>query len=384
MDHPARILVISPTDLRKDPRVFRQLTLLRENYALTAAGFADPQLPGVEFIPLAQRTRSWGARVRRTALLLFRRYDHYYAQLEFVRSLRLALARRTFDLVIANDAESWPVGVELGRGGRVLLDAHEYSPREFEDKWLWRILYQRYVTNLCRRYLHRGDSCLTVCQGIADEYAQVFGVRPLVLMNTAPRRIASPLPVPPDRIRMIHHGAAMPSRKIENMILALRFLDGRFSLDLMLVASDPRYLAKLMRLAKADPRIRFRPPVPMQKIAEETTEYEVGLFLLEPTNFNYLHALPNKFFEFVQSRLAVVVGPSPEMSRLIKTYGFGLVAADYSPEGLAAVLKTLTPERIAEMKSNAHHAAERLCWEEERKVLTEEVRRLIDLGPCAA
>jgi hypothetical protein len=31
-------------------------------------------------------------------------------------------------------------------------------------------------------------------------------------------------------------------------------------------------------------------------------------------------ALPNKFFEFIQARLAVAIWPSPEMSKITKTF----------------------------------------------------------------
>jgi hypothetical protein len=61
--------------------------------------------------------------------LATRQFSRYCDHLEFVRRARAALAGREFDLILANDAESWPLGLELRRRGRVLCDAHEYSLR---------------------------------------------------------------------------------------------------------------------------------------------------------------------------------------------------------------------------------------------------------------
>jgi hypothetical protein len=358
--------------------------LLVQLGAVSAAGFADPEIEGVDFIDVTSRRKALEPRVRAALQLKLHRFDAYYWSLNCVRRAVEALGGKRFDLIIANDSDTWPLAVSLRGSGRVLFDAHEFPPREFEDLWWWRMLLQPCREYICRRYLRQADGVTTVCTGIAEEFDRCYGVHPAVVMNMPPVRTAPPLPVPQDRIRLIHHGIAIRSRKIENMILALDHLDERFTLDLMLTGSDARYLAKLRHLAGSRPSVRFRTPVPMERIPEETRDYEVGLFLLEPTNFNYLHALPNKFFEFIQARLAVAIGPSPEMARLVCAHDLGVVAEDFTPAALARALQTLTPEKIAHYKQNAHRAAAILCWEHESEILLDEVRRLLPSDPCAA
>lgn len=379
-----RILVFSPSNLATDPRVHRQLELLQGSCTLTAAGLVDPGLAGVEFVPLTSRRKTWPRRFLAGSHLLARQFTKYYADLGFIRSARSTLSGREFDVIIANDAESWPLGLELRRRGRVLFDAHEYAPREFEHAWWWRVLYQPYKTDLCHRFLGHADGMLTVCPGIADEYARVFGVRPVVVMNVPMAARLSPAPATAGRVRMIHHGGAIPARKIENMIRMLDYLDERFTLDLMLVPSDPRYVDQLRRLASNRRRVRFINPVPMPQIAATINRYDLGVYLLEPNSFNNLHALPNKFFEFIQARLGVAIGPSPEMARIVRAHACGVVAESFRPEALAAMLRAITPGQIASWKEHAHRAADRLCWEEESHVLRREIDRLLALGPCAA
>jgi hypothetical protein len=183
---------------------------------------------------------------------------------------------------------------------------------------------------------------------------------------------------------MIHHGAASPSRKIETMIAMMGYLDDRFSLDLMLVAGDPAYHRFLRSRAADNPRVRFLDPVAPDQIIATTRAYDIGLFLLPPTNFNYRHALPNKFFEFVQARLAIAIGPSPEMSRLVREHHLGIVSADFTPRALAASLNSLTSSQIDAFKDASHAASAVLSWDHERETLRREVARLLALPPCVA
>jgi glycosyltransferase involved in cell wall biosynthesis len=375
----SRILCLSFSDLHSDPRVYRQIALLSADHDVTAAGFSDPELPGVRFVEVAVPTKSSRRRALAAARLQLRRYESYYWDVGQVAFARRALAGGAYDLIVANETDTWPLAFALGEanGARVLLDAHEYAPREFDDLRWWRWIYQRYRRHLCAAMLPRADAVTTVCDGIAAEYERCFGVRPAVVMNAASLRALTPSALDGDRVRMVHHGFAIRSRRIENMILALDHLDERFSLDLMLVGNDVDYLASLRELADARPRARFVPPVAAHRLPEETRGYDVGLFLLEPTNFNYVHALPNKFFEFIQARLAVAIGPSPEMARLVREFDCGVVAGDFRPESLAGELSALTPESLARLKLNAHGAAEALSWEREREKLRALVRGLL-------
>jgi len=181
-------------------------------------------------------------------------------------------------------------------------------------------------------------------------------------------------------LRVIHHGVAMPHRKIENMIDMMEHLDQRFRLDLMLMPTVPKYLESLEQRARRDGRIRFLPPVPMQDLVTFSSAYDIGLFLLEPSSFNNLHVLPNKFFEFIQSRLAVAIGPSPEMARIVEKYECGVVAHSFAPADMAQALMQLDAERIDHFKRQADAAARELCFERTSEVLFTLVERVLSRG----
>jgi glycosyltransferase involved in cell wall biosynthesis len=177
----------------------------------------------------------------------------------------------------------------------------------------------------------------------------------------------APTPVSADRIRLVHHGAAVPARRLEQMVVLGPLLGPRFELTFMLVESDPAYFARLRDRAAGHPRTVFRPPVPMPELPARLNEFDLGVYLLEPNSFNNRYALPNKFFEFLQGRLGVAVGPSPEMARIVRDTGAGIVAPDFRPESLAAALNRLTADDVRRFKEAAHAAAREYSAEVNRE-----------------
>lgn len=378
-----KLLIISYSPIARDPRVMRQIHALKSEYQITVVGLAPfPQIDDAEFITVSLIPK-FARKVVRALQLLSRCFESAYWQSQLVRSTENQLIGRTFDLAIANDIVAVPVALKIAAGSPVIFDGHEYSPREFENSRLWRIFLQRYMTYLCTRYLPMTSSSMTVCQGIADEYRAHFHISPIVVYNSP---LYQELPVNHTSatcIRLIHHGISARSRHLECMIDMMEYLDERFTLDLMLVNSDPAYFSELQQRASNNPKIRFRNPVPMEEISKTINIYDIGLFLLPPVNFNYRFALPNKFFEFIQARLAIAIGPSPEMAALVKEWGIGIIAEDFRPQTLADNLNALSIDQIQKMKQQSAIAAEQIHSGIVTLQLRELVKTTLATAPCS-
>jgi glycosyltransferase involved in cell wall biosynthesis len=263
------------------------------------------------------------------------------------------------DVVLANDVESLPAALALGP--RVVFDAHEYAPLQFEDQWRFNLFWKRYKKYLCDTYVPRAEATMTVSEGIAERFEQDTGRRPSVVTNAPDYEDIRPAPRrSDDTIRLIHHGRLSASRRLGEMIRVMDFLDDRFELNLMLVQNDRAALERLRRSAKGNPRVRLLAPVPMRDIPKALNAFDVGLVLFPPVTFNLRHALPNKFFEFVQARLAIATGPSEEMAAIVHRYGLGIVSDDFAPESMAAALTALNRDAIEAFKQHAHEAAHAL------------------------
>lgn len=367
-----RVLILSFSDLARDPRVSKQIRLLSQTHNVVAAGYGNPiEGENISFVPLRAKPRSVLQRLVAAGFLAARAFECAYWTHPTIMSALDALADCRVDAIVANDIEALPLACRIGAGrARIVFDAHEYAPREFEDSWMWRTFFQRYKTYLCRQYIPHANAMLTVSHGIAEEFARTFGVDAKVLPNTPPFFDLAPQRARPDIVRLVHHGDANPSRKLERIIDAMRYLDDRFTLDFYLMRNHhEKHYQRLVALAQGDKRITFHAPVPMVSLPETLNQYDVGVYLLDPTSFNNRFALPNKFFEFIQARIAVVIGPSPEMAHFVERYRLGMVSGDFTPRSLANLLSRLTPAELDRFKSNVDVAARDLCYERTGQVL---------------
>ncbi len=307
-------------------------------------------------------------------------FEAVYRASEPVRKAAEALADHDFGLIVANDIYTLPVAQEFRGQAKILFDAHEYAPREFEHWFLWRFFMQKYKQHLCRMHIPQVEAMTTVGLAIADEYARAFGVRPSVVLN-APYYHATPrVPRDGDVIRMVHHGSASPPRRLEIMIDAMAHLDERFRLDFILIPEAPGYIEALKHRASSDRRIAFVPPVLPDEIVEMLSDYDVGLCTYAPYSFNGLYALPNKLFDFIQARLCIAANPLPEVTRLVEQYNCGIVAKDFTPTALAETLRTLDRQKVEACRQAADVAAADLCYERSAEVLLDSARRLLGLG----
>lgn len=118
-------------------------------------------------------------------------------------------------------------------------------------------------------------------------------------------------------------------------------------------------------------------PVSFSEICPMLNTYDIGLSIFEPTTFNLKHCLPNKLFEFIQARLMVAIGPSPDMAELVREYQCGIISESFNPQSMANLLNKLKPEEIMYFKNQSDKAAKVLCFEEESKKLKKIINSLL-------
>lgn len=285
-----------------------------------------------------------------------------------------------FNLVIVEDLLLLnPIIQNKHRDTKIIFDAREYLPREFESSFKFNFFDKpRNILSL-KKGIPRVDAFYTVCDALANEYEVDFKVRPTVVRSTpflSNNHSRAMVDIP---IKMVHHGNANVDRGIKAMIEVAKRLGSKFTLDLYLVG-DEKNIRCLRNVAKDYSNIRFQDPVEFRAINSMLVSYDIGFYLLQPTSFNNRYALPNKFFEFIQAGLAVIVGPSPEMASLVTKYSCGTVAADFTIDSMVRLLERLSYEDIAHYKAAARLAAQELCWERESMKLSSLVKDVLTTG----
>lgn len=281
------------------------------------------------------------------------------------------------DLIILHGIEHlpWVYPVVEKLKCKIILNLHEYYPLEFEDDEQWLKTTKLYYDKLLKKYGKLVDAYFVVCESIISKYKK-DGLSNLYLVrNTKPFYELRPIVTNSDKLRMIHHGVCNSSRKIEFMIEVMKFLPENYYLDLMLVPDRVNY-TNLINLAKDDHRIRFINPVITEDIPLFINNYDIGIFLLPPVNFNYLNALPNKLFEYIQGRLAIVVSPNPEMKKLVEDYSVGKASKDYTPKEFANTILSISKEELNQFKINSNKAAMILNDEKECRTIKDVIKNL--------
>lgn len=373
------LLIISFSNLDRDPRVNRQIRFFCNIYRVITIGLADSNINNVRYIPTINYSKSKLDKIKTLIQLGLKKHESYYWHQPHIIDCLKKLVDIEVDLIIANDIDSLPLALKVAKSAKVIFDAHEYAPKEFEDRLLFKLFFQPYKTYLCNSYIPRVDRMITVCQGIADTYEKDTGVKPMVITNAPDYEDIKPqlLDDSNSKIRLIHHGGAIASRKIENMIKMMDYLDDRFELNLMLVSASKNYIEFLKKVAKSKYNIHFLEPVPMKELSCYLNQYDLGIYILEPNSFNNFHALPNKFFEFIQARLGVAIAPSPEMAKIVKEYDLGVVADDFHPQSLAKVLMKIDRTKINYYKQNCHNIANLMSAEQNREKLLDLVQEVL-------
>jgi hypothetical protein len=359
-----KVLVISPTAFEMNLTMGRYAEVLKDKdkYDLTffctdaveAAKQFNIQKIDVEFY-----TRpSFINKVIISLLSLLRLYPLIF-KLSGFRMIKSAIAKQQYDLIICQGVIFLPAifGVKSA-GTKVILDAQEYYPREFEESFIWRLIKQPVVYYLCRTYLRRVDLFFTLGEIIAQEFTKQFGVECKVIYNDLPfNNTRLSFDAGKKEIRIIHHGAAMPSRQIELMIKVAELLEPRFTLDLLLVKSSPAYYSYLEGLVEKQDRVRLIEPIPTSQLIDFAAQYDIGLFLVQPSNFSYLNCCPTKFWQFIQSGLCLATGPFPELVKFIDTHKLGVYGSDFTPAKLADKINALSALDVYEYRKNSVQAS---------------------------
>lgn len=371
-DRP-RILSISLSPLIADARVLRQLSVLARHGHVTSLGYG-PQPDVVDaHLQVEGGLASLPQTFTGVARLAVRAHTASELAAPAVRRALELVGTERFDLVVANDARVLALAHHVAQGAPVWADMHEWAPEERTHVLSWRLLVAPFMTHLCRRYLPKSAAVTTVGARIAELYREHFGVEARVMRNSSRWQSleAGTGPIDNDApIRLVHSGAAIGGRSLETMIDVVRRLDERYTLDLFLVPGGDggKYLRELQERAAGEDRIRFREPVAPADLPVTLNAYDVGVFWIPPTHTNARLTLPNKFFDFVQARLAVAVGPSVEMADLVRKYELGAVSAGFTVQECLESLRGLDAAAIRAAKQSADAAARELSFETDATV----------------
>lgn len=372
------LLIVSFSNISADSRVLRQISALSHDFTVHTVGYG-PVPPGSTTHLQVPSSHSLLTKIVGLLLLLTRRFDLFFKRWFNNHLVNPFIVQLNPAVTILNDVTAWPIASTLTPGTSI-LDAHEYSLMELSDQLIWSLFLKPFKT-WCASHASLAAYNFSVEQHLCTLWSQFSGRPFLLLPNSS--SYAPPLVhshSTSSNIRVLHHGVAHPSRRIEHMIEAIYLAGPTFQGTFLLNGSDRRYLQRLRQLSSSLSS-KILPPIPQEDLISYGSSFDLAILSIYPSNLNYKYCLPNKLFQFIQSRLPIVCGPTPSISKLVQQYEIGVVAADFTPASLAKALKTVTPASLSTMRANLEIAAADLCWENDQVPLVNAARSITLLRP---
>ncbi|HYI66930.1 MAG TPA: glycosyltransferase family 4 protein [Candidatus Limnocylindrales bacterium] len=298
--------------------------------------------------------------------------------LRYASVLRRALEEAGPDILHAHDSDALgPVAAAAKRLHRPFVyDAHElWLGRPPRDRGrAYRLLYRAWYGALERRTVPKAAAHITVSPPIARHLKRRYGIGRVELVANYPeysgpvtRRELRELTdaVPSAAPIILHLGAYLPDRGLEQVVEALRDVPGA---HLVLLGAGDRG-SEIVRYAAGlgvGDRVHPLPPVPSDDVTSYAASATIGIAPILPTTLNNAYSLPNKLFQYMAAGLPVVASNLPQMREIVEGSGAGVTVDSRDITSLSATLRELLGDRdrLAAMGDSARRAVEeRYNWD---------------------
>lgn len=317
--------------------------------------------------------RQWGwklrlmAWLRRTFAGTLAGVDALRDWLRWNRAATDACIDQAPDLVLSTDFDALLAGWRIKRrtGCALIYDAHELwvdmpSRARISDS------FRRLFILLERRLVRDADLSMTVGAGVAREMASRLDIVPPVVVFNGPERVLAPVQESVGPLRLIFQGVMEPGRGLEETLEAVVSLEGRVSLTLQgfgPMEADLR--ARVADSGVSEGVVTFVDPCQPEHVSACALGHDVGIVSLRPTCLNNILSMPNKYFTYLGSSLAVLTThEAPEIASSVEQWGSGLAVDSWTPDAVRRALSWMAGHRdaVLVMQQRAHDAAISYAW----------------------
>lgn len=361
-----------------DSRVLKEcLSLHKHGYDVTVVALHDEGqeereiIQGIPVHRIKLLSRKWS---KKRAVQLFKYLEFLYKAVHNYKK---------YDIIHCNDLNALPVGAIIkmifNRKARIVYDAHEYEINDVPNEKRWSIRLKYLLEKFLIRY---ADKVMTVSDSIANEYVRLYNIKkPALVLNTPPYQevkkrnlFRERFGISKDTAIFLYQGGLSAGRGVEVVLEA--FKDAEDDKNAIVFMGYGPLEEHIKEASRNHNNIFFHEAVTPDLLLDYTSSADFGIATIEDSCLSYKYCLPNKMFEYIMAEIPVIVSNLPEMKRVIKTYGIGVVAEENTPQGLLTAIqeaqnldKRMLREKIKEVKK-------RYNWQTQEKVLIEVYKEL--------
>jgi glycosyltransferase involved in cell wall biosynthesis len=133
---------------------------------------------------------------------------------------------------------------------------------------------------------------------------------------------------------------------------------------------------KVHEYAEKHSTIHFLPAVSPDEVLNYTIGADVGVCGMGGGSLSYRYSLPNKFFEYLQAGIPVLVGDRPEQEAIVDQLQCGWSVAN-GEEELEVQVNSIDRAEVASKTAGAIQAQESFSWDQEASVMLAEYARIM-------
>lgn len=307
--------------------------------------------------------------------LLFDRGAMFYAAFN-LRLFCFLLFHRA-DVLVSNDLDTLLANYmasRFKRKCRLVYDSHELFTEVPE--LIDRPSVQRIWLRIEEWIFPKLQTIYTVNDSIAGIYKEKYKKDVLVVRNVSqkwePVNIKSKheLGLPEDKPLIIMQGAGINvERGGEEAVEAMKDVDA-----ILMIVGDGDVVPQLKQRVdelKINDRVMFFGKHPFDEMMNFTFHADIGLTLDKPRSLNYKYSLPNKVFDYIHAKTAIVATDILEVAKIVRKYEIGEIVEPFNSSSLRDTLQSLINDhdRLNRYKENTIKASETEHWDREKEVL---------------
>ncbi len=217
----------------------------------------------------------------------------------------------------------------------------------------------------------------TVCQSIADEYQNKYGIEMQIIRNfplcidknfeNIARQKARALKQSFNNRKIIlYQGALNIGRGLEEAVLSMQFV--KHAVLLIIGEGDiEKELKNIVHEYKLNKKVYFTGKIPLEELNSFTKIADIGLVLQKDLSLSYRYVLPNRLFDYLQAEVPVLASRLPEIEQVVNKTKSGILIEQITPQLIAEKINYLldSPQILNNFKENARKVKNEYCWEKE-------------------
>jgi len=334
MNKNKKILHLTPTDIRYDSRIIKELKSLEklEMATILAFGIDDDEGHKYELKPMPY-VRTFNL-ISKKINFLPRPVKYFLNLLEAIVILSIPAIKYKPQIIHCHDTLYLPIAllVKMFCKSELIYDAHELESQKYGQS----VLLSKttlLIEKISWRYI---DVLITVSPSIIDWYQKNLGNKESLLMLNSPELklenfdaisnnyLREKFNIPENCKIFIYLGIIGKGRGID-LYLDI-FQEPEINSHIVFIGYG-EYTNKVQSTSLKHKNIHYHSAVKHDDVVEIAQSADVGLVIIEEVSLSCYYCLPNKLFEYAFSGLYVLASNFPDMEKIVKDYNLGIVCS---------------------------------------------------------